>query len=103
MKMSRHHTALKFVAASLAGFAFFGSAMSQEAPYVAGKYSANTERLWDLGMEPAQATPVEPTTSENETTTFAYDDEVLRFPRPRFVEDPVFGNYSANVRAHDLR
>lgn len=101
--MTYHHTAIKLVAASLAGFALCGSAVSQEAPYVAGKYSANTERLWDLGIEPVEAAPVDPAIDENETATFAYDREPLRFPRPRFIEEPVFGNYSANVRAHDLR
>lgn len=101
--MTNHRTTIKLIAAALAGFAFGGTAVSQEAPYVAGKYSANTERLWDLGMEPVEAQPVEPTVDQDGTTTFAYDRETLRFPRPRFVEEPVFGNYSANVRAHDLR
>lgn len=101
--MTNHRTTIKLIAATLAGFAFGGTAIGQEAPYVAGKYSANTERLWDLGMEPVEAAPVDRTIERDETATFAYDNEGLRFPRPRFVEDPVFGNYSANVRAHDLR
>jgi hypothetical protein len=81
---------------TLAAVAFSGSAIGQEAPYLVGKYSANVERVLQIPEESTVAA------QPNTTSTFGYAMELRGTSRPVADEAPVHGNYSANVRMHDL-
>jgi hypothetical protein len=75
---------------AIVAFALSSPAFGHEAPFLYGDYSANVER----SVNPQVVK--NPTTRSTWTTAYG-------FGRPSVDEERPVGNYSANVRMHDIR